>query len=205
MSSIPGSPRKMNPGKVLERLRSEGTWADAASAEREARRGDLTKRLAAKQAEKDRYVKLYAQGFVDDDELEMHLSDLKNQVDNLNLLIVSVEDDSAGLTETRKVAESAESWLLMLKERVEEVEADTPEAFLKRRELVKLLVEQITTSRDEDGRPRVEIVYRFGPQSEEPGDLFVPSVLNSGPMEAAKILLSALSPPASGTRKFGWA
>jgi hypothetical protein len=73
----------------------------------------------------------------------------------------------------------------MLRERVEEVEADTPEAFLKRRELVKLLVEQITTSRDEDGRPRVEIVYRFGPQSAELEDPFVPSVLNSGPREAA--------------------
>ena len=57
----------------------------------------------------------------------------------------------------------SEAWLLTLRERVSEVEGDTPEAYRKRRELVKLLVEQITTSRDEDGRTQIEVRYRFGP------------------------------------------
>jgi hypothetical protein len=44
-----------------------------------------------------------------------------------------------------------------------------------------LLVERVTADRDEDGHPRVEITYRFGPPPEES---LVPSVLNSGPTEA---------------------
>jgi hypothetical protein len=59
---------------------------------------------------------------------------------------------------------------------VSEVEAHTPEAFQKRRELVRLLVEGITTARDENGHPRVEITYRFGPPTEE---TFVSSVRNT--------------------------
>ena len=110
--------------------------------------------------------------------------------------------DLAGLTETRKVAESAAEWLLILRERASEVEVDTPEALRKRRELVRILVDRISTDRDEYGHKRVEITYRFGPPLEES---FVPSERNSGPTETAKIFRSALSPPLLGTRKFGWA
>jgi hypothetical protein len=106
--------------------------------------------------------------------------------------------------ERAEVAQSARAWLLTLRERVSEVEADTPEAYLKRRELVKLLVERITTGRDENGHARVEITYRFGPPPGE-AEALVSSVRNSGPKEAEKILRSALSPPPLGTRKFGWA
>ena len=44
-----------------------------------------------------------------------------------------------------------------------EVERDTEEAYRHRRELAKLLVEKITVDRDEDGRAKVDITYRFGP------------------------------------------
>jgi hypothetical protein len=40
------------------------------------RHADLTKRLAAKQAEKDRYVRLYAQDHISEDELETRASDI---------------------------------------------------------------------------------------------------------------------------------
>ena len=170
-----------DPGEVLERLRSEGIDADAASNDLKARRDDLTRRLAAKNAEKDRYVRAYAQGHISEEELAEYVTDIKNQTNNLRLLISSVEDDLAGLTETRKVAESAAEWLLILRERASEVEADTPEAFRKRRELVRLLVDRISTDRDENGHKRVEITYRFGPPPEES---FVPSERNSGPKEA---------------------
>jgi hypothetical protein len=109
------------------------------------------------------------------------VADIKNQTNNLRLLISSVENDFAKLIETREVAERAADWLLTLRERLSEVEADIPEAFQKRRELVRLLVERITTDRDDSSHPRVEITYRFGPPPEES---FVPSVLNSGPSEA---------------------
>jgi hypothetical protein len=98
--------------------------------------------------------------------------DLKNQVENLKLLISSVEADIARKEEDKLTAQTTEAWLLTLRERVEEVEGDTEEAFDKRRELVKLLVERINVDRDEDGRTQVQITYRFGPPPEEPESVY---------------------------------
>ena len=50
------------------------------------------------------------------------------------------------------------------------------EAFQKRRELVELLVEKITADRDEDGRARINVTYRFG---SPPDDSVVSSVRDS--------------------------
>ena len=119
------------------------------------------RRLAAKQTEKDRYVKLYARGLLDDEELEVHLSDLKNQVDNLRRLISSVEAGLAQERESRVVAESTAVWLMTLRKNLSEVERETQEAFEARRELTNLLVERIVIGRDRDGQPRVEVTYRF--------------------------------------------
>jgi hypothetical protein len=44
----------------------------------EERHASLTRRLAAKQEQKSKYVKLYAQGHLDEEELEVHMADLKN-------------------------------------------------------------------------------------------------------------------------------
>jgi len=173
-----------NPGEVLERLWAEGFDTDVSVNELEVRRNDLTKRLAAKNAEKDRYVRIYAQGHISEEELADYMADIKNQISNLKLLISSVEDGLASLGEPRLEAQSAAEWLLALREGVSEVEADTPEAFQKRRELVRLLVEGITVDRDENDHPRVEITYRFGPPPEDsfvPEDTFLSPVLNSGP------------------------
>jgi site-specific DNA recombinase len=178
-----------NPGEVLERLRAEGFDTDVSANELEVRRNDLTNRLAAKNAEKDRYVRTYAQGHISEEELADYIADIKNQISNLRLLISSVEDDLASLGESRTQAQSAAEWLLTLRERVSEVEADTPEAFQKRRELVRLLVERITVDRDENDHPRVEITYRFGPPPENsvlPDNSVVKSVQNSGPMANRK-------------------
>lgn len=80
------------PGEVLQRVREQ--FADGEVGEDLQRRhATLTRRLAAKQGEKARYVKLYAQGLVDDEELEVHLADLKYQVENLKMLIACVEAD----------------------------------------------------------------------------------------------------------------
>jgi hypothetical protein len=64
------------------------------------------------------------------------------------------------------VSRSTEAWLIALRKNLVEVEQDTEEAFEKRRELVKLLVEKIAVSRAEDGRAKVDITYRFGPPPE---------------------------------------
>ena len=67
-----------NPGETLERLREQLAGDDRATEELEARLADLTKRLAAKQSEKDRYVRLYAQGHISEEKLETYLLDLKH-------------------------------------------------------------------------------------------------------------------------------
>ncbi len=48
---------------------------------------DLSKRLAAKHKERDRWLRLYAQDHISDAELESHLADLRAQLDNLKLLL----------------------------------------------------------------------------------------------------------------------
>ncbi|CAN5756008.1 hypothetical protein BH24ACT18_BH24ACT18_04120 [soil metagenome] len=158
-----------NPGETLERVREHLTDADQ-TGDLEARHASLTKRLAAKQGEKDKYVKLYAAGHLDEDELGTHLSDLKNQIENLRLLVTSVESDIAQKQEHTMVAASTQTWLMALAQNLAEVEADTDDAFEKRRELVKLLVQRIDLGRDEEGRARARITYRFGPPSSAEGD-----------------------------------
>jgi hypothetical protein len=59
-----------NPGDVLGRVREQMGGEDNAE-ELEGRQRDLARRLAAKQAEKDRYVRLYAQGHISEEELEV--------------------------------------------------------------------------------------------------------------------------------------
>ncbi len=128
---------------------------DGATGELEARHADLRKRLDAKRAEKDRYVRLYAQGHIDGAELETYLLDLKNQADNLRLLIEAVESDLSQRRGQKELAASTHAWLMTLRERIAEVETDTKEAFAKRRQLVKLLVARIdrgATRTDAPGR-----------------------------------------------------
>jgi hypothetical protein len=91
---------------------------------------------------------------LDDDELEVHLSDLKNQVDSLRMLIDSVQSDLVQKRENRIVAESAAAWLSTLWRNLSGVERDTEEAFEARRELTALLVERIPIGRDEGGARR---------------------------------------------------
>jgi hypothetical protein len=88
-------------------------------------------------------------------------------VENLTLLISSVEADLTRAQEEKELAATTEAWLMSLRENLREVEADTQDAFDKRRELVRLLVERIGVSRTEEGRPKVDITYRFGPPAAE--------------------------------------
>jgi septal ring factor EnvC (AmiA/AmiB activator) len=155
-----------DPGGVLERMR-EQMASDDATGRLETRRDELAKRLAAKQAEKDRYVRLYAQEYVTEEELDMYVTDLKNQTDNLRLLLESVEAELCQRQKQAELANSTEAWLYTLREHVAEVEEDTQDAFRARRQLVKLLVSVLTVGkRPEDGKTRVRITYRFG----EPGE-----------------------------------
>jgi hypothetical protein len=152
---------------VLERVRQQLRDDDGDSEGLDARLKALEKRLAAKQAERDRYIKLYARGHIIEGELETYLADLENQIGNLRLLIEATEADLSERRERAELADTTYAWLVTLRERVSEVEEDTPEAFHKRQQLVRLLVEGITL--DREGRDTtVVITYRFGPRTKAP-------------------------------------
>jgi hypothetical protein len=152
-----------DPGEVLERLRLElGDEGD--TEELDARKAELSKRLAARQAEKDRYVRAYAQGHISEDELGVYLADLKNQLDNLRLLLASVEGELSQKREQAEIADSTEAWLHALQGRVADVEDGTKEGFRVRRQLVRLLAAKVTVGKKpENGETEVRITYRFGP------------------------------------------
>ena len=99
----------------------------------------------------------------------MYLADLKDQLDNLRLLLDSVEGELSQKREQAEIADSTEAWLHALQGRVEDVEDGTKEVFRARRRLVRLLVAEVTVGKKpESGQTEVRITYRFGPPP-EPG------------------------------------
>lgn len=125
-----------NPGEILKRVREQLRSNDDTK-ELTRHRESLAKRLATKQSEKDRYVRLYAQRHISELELETYLTDLKNQTDNLRLLIESVETELSQRRKHTELAQTTHAWLATLRERINEVEEDTQEAFRVRRQLVR--------------------------------------------------------------------
>jgi site-specific DNA recombinase len=156
-----------NPGEVLDGVREQLASTDDTE-ELEERRADLTERLAAKHKERDRYIRLCAQGYIAEAELDTYLVDLRTQTDNLRLLLESVEADLSRRHEETELAASTEAWLITLRERIHEVEGDSEEAFRARRQLVRLLVDGIVIEDRRKGEgPRVRITYRFDEPSED--------------------------------------
>src|SRR5215204_2149527 len=91
------------------------------------------------------------------------MADLKNQRDNL-LLLASVEGEFSQKREQTEIADSTEVWLRALQGHVADVEDGTKETFRTRRQLVKLLVAELTVSKKpENGETEVRITYRFSP------------------------------------------
>jgi len=169
-----------NPGETLQRVQAQ-MECDEDMRELEERRASLLGRLRDKQAEKARYLKLYARGDVlDEDELETILADLKNQVENIKMLLAALDAQRARHDANKKTAGDARAHLVSLRENLREIEGEGDEAFEKRRELVRLLVAKITVSRSLDGQPRVDITYRFGPPTSQLSeDEFVHGVARS--------------------------
>ena len=91
----------------------------------------------------------------------------------------SVESNLATREKERLATADAATWLMTLRERVAELEADTEEARRRRRELVRLLVERITVDTNEDGATGVRITYRFGPPTTRGADGFSHGVADS--------------------------
>jgi hypothetical protein len=92
------------------------------------------------------------------------MADLKNQTNNLSGMITSVEAELSERQERTALTNTTHAWLLSLRRRLADIEADTPEGFEKRKQLVGLLVESISLDKTQDGgRAEVQITYRFGP------------------------------------------
>jgi hypothetical protein len=181
---------------LREQLRSEDSTADDAL---EQRIEELEKRLVSKVSERERYARLFSKKLLDegDEEALDHLLVLKNQVANLRLMLEAARAEQADSAAQRVIADTAKAYLMALRERTDEIEDDTPEAFIKRQQLVRLLVDGIALGKDEDGKTIVEVTYRFGPpktaqpalpedygELEQADDIFVGVEQNSGPREA---------------------
>jgi len=89
-----------NPGKVLQRVREHMAGEDD-YAELEERRNSLKKRLREVEGELDRLLNLYATGEIDAEWLTTHVRDRESRIENLKLLIVSVEADIASREQNR--------------------------------------------------------------------------------------------------------
>ena len=99
--------------------------------------------------------------------METYLADLKNQTDNLRLLIASVETELSQKRKHTELDQTTHAWVTTLRERINEVEEDTQEAFRVRRQLVRLLVVGVMVGEKcEDGSTKVRITYRFDPPDE---------------------------------------
>ena len=157
-----------NPGEVLRRV-SEGIEEPSREA-LEERRKSLSGRLESAREEKSRYVKLFGSGHLSDDELETHLSDLKNRTANLEMLLASVDSDLASVEGDRLAAKNAAAQLLSLRGSIAETEND----FEAKRNLVRGLVERILVYRDE-GKKRIRIDYRFADGVQNSEELSTPS------------------------------
>lgn len=149
-----------DPGEALERLRNSGSEG---AEDHAARLSELSERIRGVQAEKDRYVKLYASEHLNDAELETHIADANARLSHLRLLHESAEAKLSEQREEKERLEGTASWLASLSERLLEIEEETEEAFAKRREIVNLLVERVMVGgRSPDGEISLNISYRFG-------------------------------------------
>ncbi len=91
------------------------------------------------------------------------LADVRGRTENTRLLLENVEVALESGRARRKLADSAAAWPETLRERLSEVEEDTETAYLERRQLVQLLVANITTGRCANDKPHIQVTYRFGP------------------------------------------
>jgi site-specific DNA recombinase len=152
-----------NPGEVLDRVRAQMEGDDEIEP-LESEHERLERELANLRDERLNYLRQHARGAIDsEEELDTLLADVRGRTGNTRLLLANAEVALESRRERRKLADSAAAWLETLRERLSEVEEDTETAYLERRQLVQLLVENITVGRCADDKPHIQVTYRFGP------------------------------------------
>ena len=77
-------------------------------------------------------------------------------------MLEAAQAEQADSAAQRVIADTTEAYLTALRERADEVEEDTLEAFLKRQRLVRLLVGRITLHESEIGKTAVTIPTASG-------------------------------------------
>jgi site-specific DNA recombinase len=128
-----------DPDAVIERL--ENQREETHVGDLEERKQHLLKRLQEKRQEKDRYVILYAKGSLSEEEADTHIRAAMMEINHLSMLHGAVESDIAETRMEEKQNQETVNWLSTLAEKLEEVEADTKEAFATRRFLTELLLD----------------------------------------------------------------
>jgi hypothetical protein len=152
-----------NPGETLHRAREQ--MQTDIPAETRDRRVDLTKRLADKRAERERWLRLYARELISEAELDAHLAALRSEMEALELMLQGVDDEIVRQQQHAQMARDTAAWLEHLAARLDEVEGDSEKALEKRRKLVQVLVRRIEVGRDEHGRIHIKAIYRFADPS----------------------------------------
>ncbi len=152
-----------NPGEVLDCVHIQ-MQSDDAIEQLEAEHQRLERELDNLRDERLDYLRQHARGGIESEEkLDTLLADVRGRTENTRLLLENVEVALESGRARRKLADSAAAWLETLRERLSEVEEDTETAYLERRQLVILLVANITVGRCADSKPHVQVTYRFGP------------------------------------------
>jgi hypothetical protein len=190
-----------NPDEVLDRVRVQ-MESDNEIERLESEHERLERELASLRDERLNYLRQHARGAIDsEEELDTLLADVRGRNGNTRLLLKNVEVGLESSRERRKLTDSAAAWLATLRERLSEVEEDTETAYLERRQLVQLLVANITVGRFADDKPHIQVTYRFGPPQDAevgPEGKYVGGIPNARPSrsgcpEATRTPSTALS------------
>ncbi|PLS86207.1 MAG: hypothetical protein CYG60_08510 [Actinobacteria bacterium] len=156
-----------DPGDALRRAREleESVVTEASEDTLRDRRKELAEGISSVARERDRYVRLYARGHLEESSLESYLEELEERGERLRDLLAAVDSDLSSQESARKAAESAEAWLDALRGKLALLEKEEVEdPFGAKRALVNLLVERVEVGgREKNSAPSVSVEYRFAP------------------------------------------
>jgi predicted nuclease with TOPRIM domain len=140
-----------SPGKVLSRLGAAlSSRADASKPLR-----DISKRLDAKQRERDRVIAWARQGRITEGELDAQLPQLRVELSALEGALARAEADRARSESATARLEDAEEFLDELARRIQNLTREEMGAILRR------TVPRVKVTPRADGRRAVFVTYRF--------------------------------------------
>jgi site-specific DNA recombinase len=145
-----------NPGEHLEASQQQLRARLAQSTDSEGRRQTLLAAIAAREAERERMLSLYKRGRISIAELDTQLDETAAALATLSaeLQALRLRDDLTAFEEQR-ITQKATA-LAMLRDDIDAIEAmpDGPDKYARQREIVELLVNEITVHTEGEGRAK---------------------------------------------------